>query len=116
MGCALVLHPDGDIRQIDMPGEPRASLDVLYTAIGCRTVNVVRLTTQVGMWIDNGGPSTQPPNLVATALARLYGRTAQIYHGPAVIAGVDDDGTSVNLTGEQAHGLLAHLQDATGPP
>jgi Domain of unknown function (DUF3846) len=116
MGCALVLTPDGGISEIDLPSETHAVLEALYKAIGCDAVDVVRLTTQLDMWVDDEGLFTQVPNPVATAFARRYGRTAQTYHGPAVITGVDGDGNTISLTAEQARGILTHLQDAAGTP
>src|SRR5215475_4686667 len=99
MSCALVLDPNGGIREIDL--SEGDSLPAMYAAIGCHTVDVVRLTTQLDMWIDDDGLYTQPPNRVAAALARSYGRTSQAYHGPAVVAGVNGQGDTINLTEDQ---------------
>lgn len=108
MAVALVLHPDGNIAEIDLSGD---SLTAMRNAIGCRLVDVVSLTDRIDMWIDDEGLYNHPVNPVATALARRYGFVWQPYHGPVVLATVDEDGNSLNLTIDQVRGQLTALGD-----
>jgi hypothetical protein len=112
MATAIVLHPDGNIEEINLPADTRENLAAMYKAIGCSLVDVVRLTTTLDMWLDDEGMYTQPVNLPATALARKHGYVWQPYHGTVVLCGVDEDGNSIDLTGDQMRGLLAHMSDA----
>lgn len=113
MSCALVIGIDGGVTELEVPATSHDRLQALYAAIGCHTVDVVRLTTRLDMWVDDEGMFTQPVNLAATVLARHYGRTAQFYHGPAVIAGLDSQGTTIALTDDQIHGVLTRLHDVS---
>jgi pimeloyl-ACP methyl ester carboxylesterase len=106
---ALVVHPDGDLKDICL--DAADTLDLLYDEIGCRTVDVVALTSTIDMWIDDEGMYTQPVNPIATALAQRYGFTWQPYHGPVVLRSRNGPET-IGLTHAQLHALLTHLDDA----
>ena len=110
MSVALVLHPGGEIIEVNLnPG--RSHLPLMREHIGCRLVDVVALTDRLDMWIDDEGLYTQPVNPYATALARHHGFVWQPYHGPVLLCSVDIDGNSSDLTRDQVCGLLAHLMD-----
>jgi hypothetical protein len=107
---AFVLHPDGEFEKLDLP--TKGTLHEMYRALGCSCVDVVSLTANLDMWIDDEGLLTgRPLNPAATALARHYGYTSQPYVGPVLLCGVDDDGNSVNLQHAQAVALLTRLLD-----
>lgn len=111
MTAALVLHPNGDITELNLPTDPDKNVAAMREAIGCALVDVVRLTTTLDMWIDDEGLYTQEPNPIATALARRHGYRWQPYHGPVVLCSMDDEGRSVDLNRDQLLGLLSALDD-----
>ncbi|MEU4703283.1 DUF3846 domain-containing protein [Nonomuraea dietziae] len=111
MSVSLVITPDGDLREVTLPAGEESSLPVMRREMGCRYVDVVRLTTRVDMWIDDEGAYTEPINLVATVLTQRHGRVYQPYFGTVLLCGVDDHGNSIDLTVDQTRALLTHLMD-----
>lgn len=111
MPAAIVLHPDGDLSEIDL-GTEASTLALMREHLDARLVDCVALTNRLDMWIDDEGFDTRPANPVATALAFHHGLQWQPYHGPALICGVDEQGSSINLTDDQIRGLLTQLADA----
>lgn len=110
--AALVVSVDGTITDLPLPAENGARLDALRKAIGCDLVDVVRLTTQLDMWVDDDGMFTQRPNVVATLVARRFGMVWQNYHGTVVFAGFTRDGETVGLSRDHMYGLLTALVDS----
>lgn len=108
MGAALVIHPDGNVTDVNL-NAGADHLALMYEHIGCRTVDVVGLTSRLDMWLDDDGLYTQPLNPVATLLARHYGFTWQPYHGPVLLCGVNAEGDSTDLDGHQIRALLTRL-------
>lgn len=111
MTAALVVHPDGEIVDVNLKSDADNHLALMRKHIGCRMVDVVALTSRIDMWLDDEGLHTQPANPVATALARHYGFTHQAYHGPVLLCGVTEDGESVDLDVDQLRALLTRLAD-----
>lgn len=110
MGAAVVIHPDGEMVDVNLnPGSDR--LAIMYEQLDCRAVDVVALTDRLDMWIDDDGFYTQEVNPIATRLARRYGFTWQAYHGPVMLCGVDEEGESHDLTRDQLVALLTGLTD-----
>jgi len=90
----LRITVDGRVQKIDIPDN--AILDGLYSAIGGRCVDVVRLTDQLDMWVDDGAMFTSDINPLATTLAHHFqsdipARYRQPYFGTAVFLSVDQD-------------------------
>jgi hypothetical protein len=111
MGSAVVLHPDGEISELNLsPDDTHQRLRQIYAAIRCSTVRVLPLTTRLDMWLDEEGPCTQQVNQPATLLARRFGRSGP-YYGPVVLCSVSEDGDAIDLTLDQFRSLLAHLND-----
>ncbi|NLG22213.1 MAG: DUF3846 domain-containing protein [Actinomycetales bacterium] len=107
---ALLIAEDGEIAEVDLSATD--TLRTMYQVIGCSSVDVVRLTTNLDMWIDDEGMITdRPVNVLATLLARHFGRTYQPYCGPALLGGMTDDGDTINLTDDQIRAVLTRLQD-----
>lgn len=115
MSTALVIHPDGEIIEVNLqPGADHVALMRQY--LGCSVIDCVALTDRLDMWVDDEGLHTQPVNPVATALARHHGRTWQPYHGPALLCRVDAGGDSVDLDTAQVRALLTQLRDVVNEP
>jgi hypothetical protein len=111
MGTALVIHPDGEIVEVNLkPGGDHLAL--MREHMGCSLVDCVALTSRLDMWIDDEGLYTQPVNPVATALAAHHGFTWQKFHGPVLLCSVNAEGDSIDLSADQVRGLLAQLMDA----
>jgi hypothetical protein len=111
MGTALVLHPDGEIVEINFK-QGGDHLALMREHIGCSLVDCVALTSRLDMWIDDEGLYTQRPNPLATALAAHHGFTWQRYHGPVILCSADRAGGTIDLTRDQLRGLLTTLLDA----
>jgi len=109
MGAALVIHPDGDIVDVNLnPG--RSHLELKHEHLNCAAADVVSLTSVLDMWFDPAGPARQPFNALATVLARTYGRTLP-YFGPVLICGCTAEGASADLDRAQVLALLTRLED-----
>lgn len=111
MSAALVIHPDGEIIDVNLKPDADNHLALMREHLGCRLVDVVALTDRLDMWLDDEGIYTQPVNPVATALARHFGFRWQRYHGPALLCSVDSEGNSVDLDRDQVRALLTRLLD-----
>jgi len=110
MGAALVIHPDGEIVEVNL-NEGADHLALKREHLDCHLVDCVALTRRLDMWIDDEGIYTQPVNPVATALAVHHGFDFQPYHGPVLLCGVGPGGESVDLNTDQIRGLLIQLLD-----
>ena len=110
MGVALVIHPEGDVVEVNLkPGGDHLAL--MREHLGCRLVDVVALTDRLDMWIDDEGLYNHPVNVPATALARRFGFVWQPYHGPVLLCSVDREGNSIDLDVAQTRALLTRLLD-----
>ncbi|MGV9903385.1 DUF3846 domain-containing protein [Streptomyces sp. NPDC003388] len=108
-GFALVLRPDASFEITEWPGNSRANLRTLYTAIGCTRVDVVDLSSKVSMWLDDDGMHTGAPvNRWATMLYAITAPLHQHYYGTAVFTGgPDTQGDTTGLTLDRCAALLA---------
>jgi hypothetical protein len=117
--AALRLDVEGQVSDVTVnTGADGLHLKSLYRLINCRLVDVVRLTTQLDMWVDDEGAYTQPINLAAIVVARGFGFTWQPYWGTVVLTGgAGSDGETLPLgapvrqaaldLAERARGLIA---------
>lgn len=71
------------------------------TLIGCDTPEMVRLASDLHLWVDGNGLD-RPVNLCATQIAHNYGQDNQPYFGTAVFTG-----------GQDRHGNTLPLSDST---
>ncbi|MFJ5120837.1 DUF3846 domain-containing protein [Kitasatospora sp. NPDC088548] len=108
---ALLITTDGDVSVIDLPEPDALSVSRL---LECHRADVVRLTPAMDMWIDDEGYGVEPVNRPATALARRFGFIYQQYHGPALLAGYDDQGETVPLTPDTLDALRRTLASMPG--
>ncbi|MFF4482963.1 DUF3846 domain-containing protein [Streptomyces sp. NPDC001520] len=112
---ALLLTCDGQLVEIDLPTDTTeegsdARGAVLRATLRCDRFDVVALTTQWDMWIDDEGVFNHPVNPYATALARRFGLVHQRYHGPVLLTGgADADGHTLPLLRDQMVGLFITL-------
>ncbi|WP_413804302.1 DUF3846 domain-containing protein [Streptomyces sp. OE57] len=102
---ALLLACAGQLVEIDLPTaateeESHARQAVLRATLRCDRFDVVALTTQWDMWIDDEGLFNHPVNPFATALARRFGFVYQDYHGPVLLTGgAERTGTRCRCSG-----------------
>jgi len=73
---AVALHLGVDNTIAHVPLRPGQTLKDLYAVIDCRSVDCVQLNDTYDMWIDDEGLYTGRMNILATALARVFGRGA----------------------------------------
>ncbi|TXS34833.1 DUF3846 domain-containing protein [Streptomyces sp. t39] len=105
---ALVLRPDRTATVIPWP--TMGTLATLHTAITCRNVELVTLSPDLSMWVDEEGvPNGADVNPSANLLALVAG-FMQPYFGTAVITGGPDaNGDTTGLTDDNVAALLELL-------
>lgn len=103
---ALLLRTSGPFEVLDWP--QKKSLQTLYAAIDCQTVDAVDLSDQLTMWIDDEGAiNGSPVNRAATLLYAAHRPPHQHYYGHAVITGgTDHHGNTLGLTQDQTTALI----------
>ena len=84
---AVLVNPDGDVRELDLGGGAD-QLVALYRAIGCETPDMLTVTPQLQMWVDDQGVvNGSAVNPIATALVaatpRLRNQTIRGTVSPA---------------------------------
>ncbi|THA53268.1 DUF3846 domain-containing protein [Streptomyces sp. A1136] len=109
---ALLVTPEAEVIPVDLPADTGERLTAMYSLIHCDNVDVVALTDQLDMWLDDEGLYTQRVNPLATLFAGRFGRTYQSYHGPVLLTGgANSEGDTLPLTKDQVLALLASLAD-----
>ena len=109
---ALLITPEADIVPVNLPADTDNRLVVMRSVIRCERVDVVALTDQVDMWLDDEGLYNHPVNKLATLLAVRFGFTWQEYHGPVLLTGgADAEGETVPLSKDKVLALLTSLQE-----
>ncbi|WP_249354715.1 DUF3846 domain-containing protein [Rhodococcus sp. USK13] len=99
---------DGSLEVIDL-GAGESTGAAIRTAIGCRWFDVVRLSPDLDMWIDDEGAvmADAQVNVVATEIARAYGAFWQPFCGVVVFAAHDRHGETVGLSEPVKDALLS---------
>lgn len=112
----ILLDPTGiyrkvEVRESSSASEDKATLKDLYRLIGCDTVDVVRLTPTLDMWLDDEGMYTQEENIAAAFIVYAYWRAIhQGYYGTVVfLGGADVDGDTLGLSDATELDLLSKL-------
>ncbi|RYD13995.1 MAG: DUF3846 domain-containing protein [Lysobacteraceae bacterium] len=105
---AVQIGLDGRPEVIDL-GVGESTGAAIRAAIGCRWFDVVRLSPDLDMWIDDEGATLADAqvNVVATAIARAYGAIWQPFCGVAVFAAHDRHGETVGLPEPVKDALLS---------
>ena len=107
---ARIVRCDGSTELTELPGDSGGSLAAMYAAIGCHTVDVVRIIGAapgkpgLDMWIDGEGLYTKSPNMPASVLASmLAGQPLRQWIAGDVIftGGADSEGGTLPLTAIQ---------------
>jgi uncharacterized protein DUF3846 len=91
----LVVTPAGEVRdylvEVDAAGlvTARAILEALYDQIGCTHVDVVALSPEIDMWVDDEGALKLESgvNQTVSYIATRFGLPFQLYLGTAVFSG-----------------------------
>lgn len=112
----LVVTPAGEVRDYTVPaGETRlitagSVLQALYELIDCAAVDVVRLTPEIDMWVDDEGLlRAQRINQLASYIATRFGLPFQLYVGTAVFSGGADGAGYTRSLGQAARRALIEL-------
>ncbi|MFE6714042.1 DUF3846 domain-containing protein [Streptomyces sp. NPDC057695] len=109
---SLLITPEAEVIPVNLPADSGDRLTFMYSLMRCNQVDVVALTDQVDMWLDDNGLYTQQVNPAATLLARRFGRTYQDYHGPVLLTGgADDEGETLPLDKDKMLAMLTILAD-----
>ncbi|MGP4001572.1 DUF3846 domain-containing protein [Streptomyces sp. 8N706] len=109
---ALLITPEADIVPVNLPADSDSRLTVMRSVIRCERVDVVGLTSQLDMWLDDEGLYNHPVNKLATVLAFRFGFTYQDYHGPVLLTGgADAEGETVPLSKDKLLALLTSLEE-----
>ncbi|MEJ8639957.1 DUF3846 domain-containing protein [Streptomyces sp. MS2.AVA.5] len=109
---ALLITPEADIVPVNLPADCDSRLAVMRSVIRCDRVDVVGLTSQLDMWMDDEGLYNHPVNKLATVLAARFGFTYQNYHGPVLLTGgADAEGDTVPLSKDKLLALLTSLEE-----
>lgn len=109
---ALLITPEADIVPVNLPADSESRLIVMRSVIRCERVDVVALTTQLDMWMDDEALYSHPVNKLATVLAFRFGFTHQDYHGPVLLTGgADAEGETVPLNKDNVLALLTSLDE-----
>ena len=88
---AVSVNPDGDVRELDLGGGAD-QLVALYRAIGCETPDMLTVTPQLQMWVDDQGVvNGSAVNPIATALVAATPRLRnQTIRGTVVFTSTPD--------------------------
>lgn len=97
---ALKVTPAGEVEELTL--DTRDVLAGLYGAIGCRAVDLVRITDVLDMWVDDEGLFVEEPriNYGACMVAVALGALRQPYFGTVVFACHDQEGDTTSLPPE----------------
>ena len=121
---AIRISVTGDVETILL--DRSALLQAIYTAIGCRYVEVVQPTDTICLWVDEEALlNHSDPNLLATLVAAELGSFPQVLRGDVVATGgADAEGNTLPLSEQDLRLLQAIVdrisgvgqKDRTNPP
>lgn len=112
---ALLVTPEGEVREIDLPDGGRARMDLMYELLETGEYDVVRVTTAIDMWIDGEFLYTanrKRPNPFATLFLANFGTVTQMICGPVLITGsADGEGETLPLTRDKMLAVLTKMSE-----
>lgn len=107
---ALRINTDGTYEDIEM--EP--GLQGYYKAIGCHTMDLVRLESDCDMWVDDEGLlNGSELNILATALRTVIHQMAYelpLVGNAVITGGCNDEGDTMPLTQATRDRLICQLE------
>lgn len=111
---ALLIRTDGTVEDIELAaGAGGTHLYSLYHAIGCDTVDVIRLDNLPGgadMWVDDEALLTEEPfNSPASCIVSGYFKMPYPIFNNAVLTGSDIDGDTQGLLPETRDWIVGML-------
>ncbi|MGI5201578.1 DUF3846 domain-containing protein [Spirillospora sp. CA-108201] len=108
MSFCLVIPADGHTYTETLPNDLHDRFEAMYEVIGrdCHLVELLPLSDQFLMWLDEEGLHRPQPNSPATMLAQRFGWVSQTYHGTAIITGPELPTGLADLSKEQVALLL----------
>jgi hypothetical protein len=118
MVTGILIKTDGTVENFEQQ-EGESLLHGMYRALEVDMVELVQLTDEIGLWLDEEGLySGQVPNLYATALGATLGFRnpwGVPLMGPVlVLGGCDDEGDTLSLSDEDAQrirGAIASVRE-----
>jgi hypothetical protein len=121
----LVVTPAGEVKDYVVEADAggvvtsRSVLEALYDQIGCTTVDVVALSPEIDMWVDDEG-ALKPQvgiNQLASYIATRFGLSFQLYVGTAVFSGGPDaEGATRPLGKPERDRLMALIDELRSIP
>lgn len=104
----VTIDVEGAIQETEWQSTDDTLLPQLQQGVGGGLVDVVHLTDDVNMWVNEEGLWLFGVNDVATSVARHFGFTHQPYYGPVVFTGgIDTEGATLPLSPDTASEVVA---------
>lgn len=106
----LVGFNDATVMDVKAESDWTVGIDEMYRLVNCDTLDVVRLTDEIDMWVDDEG-LMKSDNFLQTFV--YEGRKLhQPYAGNVLILAHNDEGDTIGLTDAQVEHLTKHIQIA----
>lgn len=100
----LLKEGDTQLWDVELRRENGYLLNSMYNLLGCRSVDVIRLTDNIDLWVDDEGMLVSDPqvNTVLMNITYAFGHGYQPLYGAGLFLSVDSkSGETVSLTAEQ---------------
>jgi hypothetical protein len=112
------IDTDGGVQAVVFDGttsEARAA--AIREQVGCRYFDVVRLTQNIDVWVDDEGLYNSVANPELSRIVRAVGPGQQVIYGAGFFLGVDPDtGDTLSLTPTQVATVITWWRNATTIP
>lgn len=112
----VTIDVEGNVAECDWDApDTEARVKLLSAAVGDGLFDVVGLSQNLDMWVNDEGVYLFPVNVVATGVARRFGFTHQPYFGPVVFTGgADQEGETLPLSDLMRRAVVAHALQVKG--
>ena len=99
----LLKDDDVELWDVELRRENGYLLNSMYDLLGCRSVDVIRLTDSIDLWVDDEGMLVSEPkvNTVLMNITYAFGHGYQPLFGSGLFLSTNEDGETVSLTPEQ---------------